>query len=274
MRKILLLSSLVFLRAARAVVCTYADDYPNLPAGAQVLATSASFTGHIEVERDRDVFLFTALPFYTYAITVTPVAASSVLDTELRVYESDASTLVARKSSTGTSDAASYSYAASGIAHPVYIDVRAFAEFSSGAYSFSMVVTAPLDADNDTLPDVWEQFYGLSSTAGTGTQGADGDPDGDGISNRLEYLSGTNPLLRSSAVKISNILPVTATEGRISWPAFAFGRYRLLRATSLDASDWVEIYSVIHNDTTGFAHYTEAQFNLVPKKYYRVEYQY
>lgn len=270
----LILLPLLLVRPAVAAVCSYTDDYPGLPASAQVLASAASFNGRIEVERDRDVFMFTAFPFYSYTITATPAAASSVLDTELRVYESDATTLVARKSSTGTSNQATYTYAASGIAHPVFIDVRAFAEFSSGAYTFSFVVNAPPDADNDGLPDTWESFYGLSSSNGTGTQGAEGDPDLDGLSNRLEYLSGSNPLSRSSAMKVSSIQPVSATEGRISWPAYAFGRYRLFRATDIDAGDWVEIHSVIHNDTTGFAHYVDPQFNVLPKKYYRVEYQY
>ena len=265
---------LLLARTTSAAVCSYTDDYPGQAAAAHVLSSSASFNGQIEVERDRDVFMFTAFPFYTYTITATPAAAASVLDAELRVYESDATTLVIRKSSTGTSNQATYTYAASGIAHPVFIDVRAFAEFSSGAYTFSFVVNAPPDADHDGLPDTWESFYGLSSADGTGTQGADGDPDLDGLSNRLEYLSGSNPLSRASAMKVSSIQPVSATEGRISWPAYAFGRYRLFRATDIDAGDWVEIHSVIHNDTTGFAHYVDPQFNLLPKKYYRVEYQY
>ena len=173
----LLVLSLLLAWPSAAAVCTYTDDYPGQAASAHVLAAAASFNGQIEVERDRDMFMFTAFPFYTYTITATPAAAASVLDTELRVYESDATTLVTRKSSTSASNQATYTYAASGIAHPVFIDVRAFAEFSSGAYTFSFVVNAPPDADHDGLPDTWESFYGLSTTDGTGNQGADGDPD-------------------------------------------------------------------------------------------------
>ena len=270
----LLLSILVTVRPALADVCAYTDDYSSLPAAAHVLAGAVSFNGQIEVERDRDLFMFTAFPFYSYTITVTPTASSAVLDAELRVYESDATTLVARRSSTGVSNQASYTYAASGIAHPVFIDIRSFAQFSTGAYTLNFVVNAAPDADHDGLPDTWESFYGLSISDGSGDQGEAGDPDGDGLSNRLEYLSGSNPLVRSSAMKVSSIRPVSATEGRISWPAYAFGRYRLLRATDIDLGDWVEIHSVIHNDNTGFAHYVDPQFSQLPKKYYRVEYQY
>lgn len=46
------------------------------------------------------------------------------------------------------------------------------------------------DQDADCLPDAWEtrHFGGIIQ------QGAAGDPDGDGCSNRCEYLHGTDPL--------------------------------------------------------------------------------
>ncbi len=271
---LLLMLTLTPVRPVIGAVCAYIDDYPSLSSAAHVLASSTSVNGRIEVERDRDIFLFTAFPFQSYTITVSPAAASAVLDAELRVYESDATTLVARRSSTGAANQATYTYAASGIAHPVFIDVRSFAQFSTGDYTLSFVVNSAPDADQDGLPDTWENFYGLSSLDGTGDQGGAGDPDGDGLSNRLEYISGSNPRDRASAMKVSSIHPVSATAGQISWPAYAFGRYRLLRATDIDLGDWVEIHSVIHNDNSGFAHYIDPQFNLLPKKYYRVEYQY
>ncbi|MEO7097765.1 MAG: PA14 domain-containing protein [Luteolibacter sp.] len=45
----------------------------------------------------------------------------------------------------------------------------------------------PNDVDNDGLPDDWEAANGLSTGAATGAQGnngANGDPDGDGFTNR------------------------------------------------------------------------------------------
>jgi len=48
------------------------------------------------------------------------------------------------------------------------------------------------DQDADTLPEWWEQLYGLSDAAATD---ALDDPDADGVSNADEYLHRANPVL-------------------------------------------------------------------------------
>lgn len=52
---------------------------------------------------------------------------------------------------------------------------------------------APVDADNDGLPDAWERDFGLDPSRGTGEDGANGDPDGDGRTNGQERAAGTHP---------------------------------------------------------------------------------
>lgn len=47
---------------------------------------------------------------------------------------------------------------------------------------------AGVDTDGDGVPDGWEL-----ATFGTTTQAMDGDTDGDGASDRSEYVAGTNP---------------------------------------------------------------------------------
>jgi hypothetical protein len=53
------------------------------------------------------------------------------------------------------------------------------------------------DADDDDLPDSWESQYSLdpsdNGSVQRGLEGALGDKDGDGLTNREEYLLGTNP---------------------------------------------------------------------------------
>lgn len=58
-------------------------------------------------------------------------------------------------------------------------------------------VLQPADRDDDYLPDLWETEHGLDSedngATDTDRQGEYGDYDADGLTNREEYLSGTDP---------------------------------------------------------------------------------
>ncbi|MEW6681845.1 MAG: FG-GAP-like repeat-containing protein, partial [Nitrospirota bacterium] len=50
-----------------------------------------------------------------------------------------------------------------------------------------------VDDDNDGLPDSWENQYLLDPEDATGSNGASGDPDGDGATNLQEFQAGTDP---------------------------------------------------------------------------------
>lgn len=54
------------------------------------------------------------------------------------------------------------------------------------------------DTDGDGLPDKWERDNGLDPLVADGPDGADGDPDGDGLSNVGEFLHGTRPCRRDT----------------------------------------------------------------------------
>ena len=52
---------------------------------------------------------------------------------------------------------------------------------------------ASLDSDMDTLLDSWERSTGLDTASAVGDNGAQGDPDKDGVSNEQEYAAHTHP---------------------------------------------------------------------------------
>ena len=55
-----------------------------------------------------------------------------------------------------------------------------------------------LDADADGLPDPWETRLGLNPESATGTDGAAGDADADGLTNAQEYAGGSHPVAREA----------------------------------------------------------------------------
>lgn len=61
------------------------------------------------------------------------------------------------------------------------------------ALGFETGPTLSADTDNDTLPDAWEIANGLSSTDPNGVNGANGNLDGDGMTNFFEFMVGRDP---------------------------------------------------------------------------------
>lgn len=63
------------------------------------------------------------------------------------------------------------------------------------------MLTVLADSDGDLLPDVWEAAYGLNTN---NLADAGLDSDGDTMSNRAEYLAGTDPTDPASCLKIES----------------------------------------------------------------------
>ncbi len=100
------------------------------------------------------------------------------------------------------------------------------------------------DADADGLPDFWENLYGLQVNNPDGIHGADGDFDGDGISNVAEYLTGLNPIAMD-AEKYPQPKLTTGVNGasyRLEFPVLRDRSYRVQYSSGL--ASWITAGSV------------------------------
>jgi hypothetical protein len=124
---------------------------------------------------------------------------------------------------------------------------------------------ASADADNDGMPDWWENFY----LGGPTTGDAVADADGDTQSNVNEYLAGTNPRLALSALLIRSVAR-TGSGWEISFPSVAGRTYRVEYATELSEAT---IWSVLLDDIAGDGSVivvTDPTAESDPVRFYRV----
>ncbi len=86
-----------------------------------------------------------------------------------------------------------------------------------------------LDSDNDGLPDHYERLYGLDPAV----PDAEGDLDGDGLSNLEEFHAGTVPNVKDSVFRTTG---TQREPGKfmLKWARAAGKTYRLLAAATLD----------------------------------------
>jgi hypothetical protein len=90
-----------------------------------------------------------------------------------------------------------------------------------------------IDADNDGLPDWWEKQHGFDPLSGAGTNGGEGDFDGDGSTNRREYITGTNPRKASSFEPTVTIAPLAPGVRAIRFTTILDRTYRIQSTNDL-----------------------------------------
>ena len=100
------------------------------------------------------------------------------------------------------------------------------------------------DANGDGLPDDWEALYFGADSSKWPAPTA--DSDGDGVSNRDEFLAGTNPSSAASVLKVQ--LANVAGENRIVWNSLP-GRTYLIQV-STDLQQWTAYGSPVLSVST------------------------
>jgi Tol biopolymer transport system component len=101
------------------------------------------------------------------------------------------------------------------------------------------------DTDVDGIPDWWTQLYFVHPTGQAGDQSLAGDdPDGDGMSNLQEYLTGTVPTDSNSAFRVT-ISTASASGGNVwlIWPAVPGKNYQVQYTEDLANPLWLEVSS-------------------------------
>ncbi len=93
-----------------------------------------------------------------------------------------------------------------------------------------------VDSDGDGLEDGWEMAY-FDTLARDGK----GDFDEDGVSDRQEYRSGTDPTNRGSVFKVLAVTRVGSGSTQLLWVSTPGGRYQVETKASPDTGGWTPI---------------------------------
>ena len=135
----------------------------------------------------------------------------------------------------------------------------------SGNAALSLQVQA--DADNDGMGDAWETASGLNPA---NAADANTDLDGDGQSNRAEWLAGTAANNSSSRLAILSEV-IAGSNVQLTWGAVVGRRYRVLTRAGLLGGAWTDLTPAPIVATGGTGSYTHVGGFAGAAGYYRVE---
>ena len=95
------------------------------------------------------------------------------------------------------------------------------------------------------------------------------DCDHDGLTDRAEFLAGTDPLNQGSVLRVLRLTSINGGSTTLLWSAVAGRSYRAQYKDSLSASTWNECATAV-TATTTTAVYTDDAPNAFGQRFYRV----
>lgn len=105
------------------------------------------------------------------------------------------------------------------------------------------------DHDSDGLPDAWELEFGFDPFSATGDNGADADPDGDGLSNLDEFTCGTVPVDPNSVFRLKSI-SIKNNETLLRFRAIPGRIYRIIYSADINTGEWNVLTNIPAPETT------------------------
>ena len=137
--------------------------------------------------------------------------------------------------------------------------------FTPGVLSSAGILTILDDADGDGMPDDWESAHSLGFED---PSDADLDSDGDGKSNREEYVSRTDPRDADSYLRMEEATVDGVGAIRVRFGAVSNRTYTVEYTEQLSAPVWQKLRDVVARPFDHVAEVTDT--NGVPQRVYRL----
>jgi hypothetical protein len=133
----------------------------------------------------------------------------------------------------------------------------------TGVVSPNTLVSTLADNDGDGLADVWESVYGFPTNSVADPLA---DTDGDGVGDGQEYVAGTDPLDRSSYLRIEAV----ATNGiaAVLFGAVSNRTYTVQSADDLELGRWSKLADVLARASNHVEYLPDPGFST--NRFYRV----
>lgn len=138
----------------------------------------------------------------------------------------------------------------------------------SGVQSRQVRLYVLPDTDDDRLPDSWEIANGLNAND---PADAAVDTDGDGLSNRQEYLAGTDPRNANSYLRVDIVrVNVNTPAALLSFNAASNKTYSVLYKDELSVLEWSKLLDVYNDVSNRVMQITDPSPNA-DRRFYRLE---